>query len=188
MFTALRKLKKRSEAQKETELENTVAHAIFDIEVNNKDLKYALQPISFVSAREIKISKTRSAIIIFVPRRELQQYQEIHTKLVRELEKKFSGKHILIVAQRRALQKRTSSLIHRPRARTLKVVNENIMKDICYPAEISGLRTRVKTDGSEHLKIFLDPSEKVNLEGKLSTFSVAYRKLTGKTSSFQFAE
>lgn len=59
MFTALRKLKKRSEDQKESELENQVAHAIFDLEVNNEELKSALQPLSFVGAQEIKVSKTK---------------------------------------------------------------------------------------------------------------------------------
>ena len=123
-----------------------------------------------------------------IRRKKIQQYQEIHTKLVRELEKKFSGKHVIIVAQRRALPKRTSSLVHRPRVRTLKTVQENIMKDVCFPAEISGLRTRVKLDGSEHLKIYLDPSEKANLEAKLRTFSVTYKKLTGKTCEYRFAD
>lgn len=130
----------------------------------------------------------RSVILIFVPRRELSQFHEIHAKLVRELEKKFSGKHILIVAQRRALTKRTSSLVHLPRARTLRVVNENYLNDVVFPAEIVGLRTRVKLDGSEHLKVFLDPSERTNLESKLRSFTVAYKKLTGKTSEFLFAD
>ena len=41
----------------------------------------------------------KKAIIIFVPVPQLRQYQKIQTRLVRELEKKFSGKHVVFIAQ-----------------------------------------------------------------------------------------
>ncbi len=41
----------------------------------------------------------KKAIIIFVPVPQLKAYQKIQTRLVRELEKKFSGKHVVFIAQ-----------------------------------------------------------------------------------------
>ena len=41
----------------------------------------------------------KKAIIIFVPVPQLRAYQKIQTRLVRELEKKFSGKHVVFIAQ-----------------------------------------------------------------------------------------
>ena len=41
----------------------------------------------------------KKAIIIFVPVPQLRSYQKIQTRLVRELEKKFSGKHVVFIAQ-----------------------------------------------------------------------------------------
>lgn len=41
----------------------------------------------------------RKAIIIFVPVPQLKSFQKIQVRLVRELEKKFSGKHVVFIAQ-----------------------------------------------------------------------------------------
>ena len=41
----------------------------------------------------------KKAIIIFVPVPQLKAYQKIQTRLVRELEKKFSGKPVVFIAQ-----------------------------------------------------------------------------------------
>ena len=45
--------------------------------------------------------------MIFVPVPQLKSFQKIQTRLVRELEKKFSGKHVVFIAQRRILPKPT---------------------------------------------------------------------------------
>ena len=49
----------------------------------------------------------KKAIVIFVPVPQLKSFQKIQTRLVRELEKKFSGKHVVFIAQRRILPKPT---------------------------------------------------------------------------------
>ena len=43
--------------------------------------------------------QNKKAIVIFVPVPQLKAYQKIQARLVRELEKKFSGKHVIFVAQ-----------------------------------------------------------------------------------------
>jgi hypothetical protein len=76
--------------------------------------------------------------------------------LTRELEKKFSERHVVFVAQRRTLPKPTrNSRVKqkRPRSRTLTDVHEKILEDLVYPTDIVGKRTRVGVDGSKLLKV-----------------------------------
>lgn len=50
-------------------------------------------------------SAGKKAIIIYVPFRLLKQFHAVQNRLVRELEKKFSGSHVVILAQRKILGK-----------------------------------------------------------------------------------
>ena len=72
----------------------------------NSDLKAQLRELYIAGAKEIDV-QGKKAIIIFVPVPQLRAYQKIQTHLVRELEKKFSGKHVVFIAQRRILLKPT---------------------------------------------------------------------------------
>ena len=76
--------------------------------------------------------------------------------VTRELEKKFSDRHVVFVAQRRILAKpsrRDNPKQPRPRSRTLTAVHESLLEDLCHPSEIVGKRTRVKVDGSKTIKV-----------------------------------
>lgn len=56
---------------------------------------YALTDIDRV--QEIEVAN-RKVLIISVPVPQLKAFQKIQQRLVRELEKKFSGKHVLFIA------------------------------------------------------------------------------------------
>jgi small subunit ribosomal protein S7e len=110
--------------------------------------------------------------------------------LTRELEKKFSDRHVVFVGQRRILGKpsrKNRNQQPRPHSRTLTAVHESILEDLVYPSEITGKRTRVATDGSRLVKCFLDSKDATSLEYKLDSFSSIYKKLTGRDVSFQFS-
>ena len=84
-------------------------------------------PVGFCN--QVECSGGKKAIVVFVPVPQLKAFQKIQTRsfclqcgemyvevylslfcnfrLVRELEKKFSGKHVVFVAQRRILPKPT---------------------------------------------------------------------------------
>jgi small subunit ribosomal protein S7e len=105
------------------------------------------------------------------------------------LEKKFSGRHVVIIAQRRILRKPTRKSREkqlRPRSRTLTAVHDAILEDLVFPSEIVGKRIRIRLDGSKLIKVHLDKSQQTNLEHKLETFSAVYKKLTGKEVLFEF--
>merc|ERR1712179_126905 len=122
-----------------------------DLEVNS-DLKAALRELNITAAKEVDCSGGKKAVVIFVPVPQLKAFQKIQTRLVRELEKKFSGKHVVFIAQRRILPKPTRKANKlkqkRPRSRTLMAVHNAILDDLVYPAEIVGKRIRIRLDGS----------------------------------------
>merc|ERR1711972_519201 len=118
--------------------------------------------------------------------------QKVQGRLIRELEKKFSKKHFIFVANRTILDKnfRRKGLNVRPRSRTLTSVHDAILDDVVGPTEIVGRRTRISVDGSKLLKVFLDPKDKdkSDVEAKLSTFSAVYKKLCNKEAVFTFPD
>ncbi|KDO59029.1 hypothetical protein CISIN_1g029530mg [Citrus sinensis] len=133
------------------------------------------------------VSGNRKAIVVYVPYRLRKAYRKIHSRLVRELEKKFSGKDVVLIATRRIVRPpKKGSAVQRPRSRTLTAVHDAMLEDVVYPAEIVGKRVRYRLDGSKIIKIFLDPKERNNTEYKLESFSGVYRKLTGKDVVFDY--
>lgn len=151
------------------------------------ELKADLRDLFFNAAKEVDISTGRKAIVIHVPFRLLKAFHKVQVRLVRELEKKFSGKDVVIVANRRIMPKPTTgAAIARPRSRTLTAVHAALLEDLVYPTEIVGKRTRYRSDGSKLLKVFLDPKDRNSTEYKLDTFAGVYKKLTGRDCSFEF--
>ena len=115
------------------------------------------------------------------------------SSLTRELEKKFSDRHVLILASRRILPRprrsnrsRTTLKQKRPRSRTLTAVHEAILNDLVFPVEIVGKRVRTREDGSKLMKVVLDEKERGGVDYRLDTYSEVYRRLTGRTVVFEF--
>jgi small subunit ribosomal protein S7e len=166
-----------------------VAQALCDLEANSNDLKAELGELYIVSAKEVEVTG-RKGVVIFVPFKLLKVVHKIQSRLVRELEKKFSGKHVVIIGQRRIMRKPTSGQRQpkqkRPRSRTLTAVHDAILEDLVFPTEIVGKHTRYRLDGSKMTKVYLDPKEAPNVEYKVDTFATVYKKLTGKEVKFEF--
>ncbi|KAI0851061.1 40S ribosomal protein S7 [Daldinia vernicosa] len=196
MSAALNKIAPNSPSrQNPSELETSIANALYDLETNTTDLKSALRPLQFVSAREIEVGHGKKAIVIFVPVPALQGFHRVQQRLTRELEKKFSDRHVLILASRRILPRpkrsarsRNTLKQKRPRSRTLTAVHDAILTDLVYPVDIVGKRLRYKVDGSKLLKVILDEKERGGVDYRLDTYSEVYRRLTGRTVTFEFPQ
>lgn len=79
------KISKGKDAEPTEFFEESVAQAFFDLENTNQDL--------FInSAAEIDVSGAKKAVVIHVPYRLRKAFRKIQRRLIRELEKKFSGK------------------------------------------------------------------------------------------------
>ncbi|EPQ10200.1 40S ribosomal protein S7 [Myotis brandtii] len=161
----------------------------------NSDLKAQLREMNITAAKETEVGGGRKAIIIFVPVPQLKSFQKIHVRLVCELEKKFSGKHVVFIAQRRILPKptrksRKNNKQKHPRSPMLTSVHDAIRLDLVFPREIVGMgkRIHVRMDGSRLIKVHLDKAQQNNVEHKDKTFSGVYKKLTGKDDNFEFLE
>jgi small subunit ribosomal protein S7e len=166
-------------------LEDEVAQAIFDIELSHTSLKGNLQHLYINTAKEVEVG-AKIALVIFYPLRFIHKFRKIHKQLVAELEKKFSGKHVVFIAQRKIARKQKQSSAKIPRTRTMTAVHDAILTDIVFPFDIVGRRWRYKVDGSKHTKIFFDAREKEKAESKVQAFSVIYKKLTNKDVSFGY--
>lgn len=181
-------LKKTKQASPD-EFELSVAEEILRLETSSSDLTAPLKDLYITAAKEVTVPNGR-AIILYVPYKLLKSFRGIQQRLVRELEKKFSGAHVLVIAQRTILGKnytrsnKTSGV--RPRSRTLTAVQDAILEDILYPTEIAGKRTRCKVDGSRLLKVQIDSKDQANVEPRLATYASVYTKLTNKQVSFFF--
>ncbi|XP_039046534.1 40S ribosomal protein S7-1-like [Hibiscus syriacus] len=135
----------------------------------------------FSTCSQIDVSGSRKSVVIHVPYILRKAFRKVHVKLVRELEKKFSGKDVILIATRRILRPpKKCSAVQRPRSRTLTAVHEAMLEDIVLSAEIVGKRIRYRIDGTKIMKVYLDLKERNNTEYKLETFLAVYRKLAGK--------
>ena len=93
-------------------LEEQIARAFVELEMTSKDLSAELRELHFTSAKEVAISVTnKQAYVIFVPYRQHAKFKKIQSRLIRELEKKFSGKHVFFLAQRTILSRNVSSYL-----------------------------------------------------------------------------
>merc|ERR1712142_743369 len=156
-----------------------ISQALLDLEVNS-DLKTQLRDLHVTAAKETDVGGGKKSVIVFVPVPQLKDYRKIQTRLVRELEKKFSGRHFVFVAQRRILPKPTKKSRNalkqkRPRNRTLTSVHSAILDDVVFPAEIVGKRMRVKLNGSRTTKVLLDKSQQTQVEHKVGTYTAIYK-------------
>ena len=109
--------------------------------------------------QEVDVGGGKQCIVVFVPVPMLGQFQKVikERSLIEELEKKFAGQSIIVIAERRILRKESRNTRQlkqlRPRSRTLTAVHESILDDLVFPTEIVGKRTRVRQDGSKLLKV-----------------------------------
>ncbi|KAF1986815.1 ribosomal protein S7e [Aulographum hederae CBS 113979] len=193
---ALNKIAPNSPSRQDpSEIEESIASALFDLESNIPDMKSSLRPLQFVSAREIEVGHGRKAVVIFVPVPLLAGWHKSQQRLTRELEKKFSDRHVLIIASRRILPRPkrsnrsyTAQKQKRPRSRTHTAVHDAILEDLVYPVEIVGKRLRTKTDGTKLLKVILDEKERGGVDYRLDTYTDVYKRLTGKSVHFEFPQ
>jgi len=192
MSEAVTKKVVKKDGSKATKLEKQVAKALIDLEGTVKDLVAILRTMYIHAAKLIEFNqmgKRKEAIVIFLPCAIHRKVRRHLNRIIRELEKKFSSKYVIFVAQRTILSKqyaRQSRGLRRPRSRTLTAVHDAILEDVVYPTQIVGKRTRVRVDGSKILKIYLDPKDAKEVDVKLVCFAAVYKKLTNKTVECMF--
>ncbi|XP_067625289.1 small ribosomal subunit protein eS7-like [Eurosta solidaginis] len=173
------------------DFEKSIAQKLLELEAN-RDLTPHLRDLHITRAREIEFG-SKKAVIIYVPIPQQKTFQKIQIILVRELEKKFSGKHVVVVGERKLLPKPTGKARNplkqkRPRPRTLTAIYDAILEDLVFPVGSVGKRIRVKLDGSQLIKVHLDKNQQTTIEHKVDTFTSVYKKLTGRDGTFEYPD
>jgi small subunit ribosomal protein S7e len=171
------------------EFELKVAEELAKLEAT-PELKADLENLYIIGAKEIPTPGGKKAVILMVPYKLLASFRKVQVRVVRELEKKLQGRHVVVIAHRTmygdsfARDVKTKGV--RPRSRTLTQVQEAMLDDIVYPTEIVGKRIRYKQDGSKTLKVLLHSRDIITAETKIDTFAAVYRSLTSKDTVFSF--
>ena len=65
--------------------------------MTSTELKASLRDLYITAAKDVDCGNGKKAIIIYVPFKLLTSFNKIQQRLVRELEKKFSGRHVIVV-------------------------------------------------------------------------------------------
>ncbi|XP_021309541.1 40S ribosomal protein S7 [Sorghum bicolor] len=107
MYTARKKIQKEKGLEP-SEFEDSVAQAFFDLENGNQELKSDLKDLYINNAIQMDVAGSRKAVVIHVPYRLRKAFRKIHVRLVRELEKKFSGK--ILIGSRLLFEERQKML------------------------------------------------------------------------------
>jgi small subunit ribosomal protein S7e len=184
----LRKLRK-AKRTKASSIENDVAQALFQLELSHKTLGECLPRFHINTAKEVEhpISK-KKGLLVFYPLRFVQLVRKVQKTLVSELEKRFPGRVISLVAQRKVVKRPSDiyKLQEVQRSRTATAVNEGILNDLLFPADVVGRRWRFRTDGSRVLKVYLDARDKSKLSGRIAMAAYLYKKLTHRLVQFHY--
>ena len=87
-----------------------------------------------------------------VPYRLLKAFHKVQQRLVRELEKKFSGKDVVLIANRRVMPTPSSGKsIARPRSRTLTAVRLQIPRSCCLsPCQVMAVWGQLPSAFPQH--------------------------------------
>lgn len=182
-MSAARKVTK----QDASELELQVGQALIDLENASPDLKADLRPLQIASVRELDVTGGKKALVIFVPVPLLPNLHKVQQRVTRELEKKFSDRHVVFLADRKIIPKpgKNSQLKQkRPKSRTLTAVHDAMLEDLVYPTQIVGKRIRFQVGGHKIHKVLLGSKDISSTDYKLDSLQAVYNKLTGKSIEF----
>eukprot|EP00796_Vickermania_ingenoplastis_P010743 gene10743-7471_t len=184
----LRKLRKLKSA-KPSEIENSVAKALFDLEQNHKTLQSQLPRFHINGVRLVESPRfKKTAMIVFYPLRYLMLVRSVQRTLTSELEKRHPNHVVVLVAQRK-ITKRPDNIykIQRvQRSKTSTAVFENILNDLIYPCDVVARRWNFRADGSKIMKVFIDAHERKKIEVRLPILAHVYKLLTHRAVSFAF--
>jgi small subunit ribosomal protein S7e len=172
---------RKAKRSKATETENEVAKAIYDLQLSHKAMKDVLPRFHFNTAKKVEVvGAKKQAVLVFYPLRFVMLVRKLQKTMVAEMEKRFAGSSFFFVAQRKIVKRPNDvyKLQDVQRSRTATAVNEAILEDLLYPADIVGRRWRFRTDGSRVMKIYLDARDRKKMDARLVLAAALYKKLT----------
>uniref|UniRef100_A0A7S3P341 40S ribosomal protein S7 n=2 Tax=Euplotes crassus TaxID=5936 RepID=A0A7S3P341_EUPCR len=178
------------------EHEETVSKIVNDYQIQLKEdsvIRKDLERVFIASVEEFHVVERDGhhikCLLVKLPYKSFEPYTRIRSAFVGHLERKLNCM-VFVVGMRKILSKRvkTPGVKKRPISRTLTHVFNCLLDDVCLPSQIVGKQIRVHTDGTQTMKVFLDPLDKEKVEDRLDAMSEAYKKLTTRKVKFFFAK
>ena len=185
------KLQKK-EGQRATELEEEIAKTLSAFETANADLQQHLKFVYVNSAEEVEFENNCTIskyVLVRIPFRSLPYYRKVAGKVIDALESKFKWP-VIVIANRTIQSKRakTHASQMRPRSRTLKAVHAALLEDIVVPSSVTARSIRCANGSNAQEKVYLDPLDKMNVEGKVDCMAHAYARLTTHKIHIDFSK
>ena len=192
MFNRRDKIIKKDGA-KPTDLEEEVAKALHQLELNNKPVKAHLSIIFINSVENVDYEQQGGAagqyMLVRIPHRSLAAFRKVGTLVQEYLEAQYE-KPVIIIANRTIIS--PSAKHHpsqmRPRSRTLTAVHKELLTDVCFPSSISGRAMRITADGKKHAKVYLDPLDREVMIDRIAAVSHCYHMLTTHKIALGFSK
>ena len=94
--------------------------------------------------------------------------------------------HVFVIAKRTIINPRSDYAQNIPRSRTLTSVYDSILEDILIPGQIIGKRTRIRLDGTQLIKIWLNEESREILESRVDLICNLYKALTNRKLAVEF--
>merc|ERR1711871_1231084 len=116
MFTTRQRIKKTK--GEPTELENQVAQAFVDLEINNEELRPFLKNLHIAAAKEVVVNKSTAAIVIFIPYRLKDLFRKNQVRLCASWRRSSLASTSCLRLSARFRTRSLASPARRPRARS----------------------------------------------------------------------
>ena len=94
--------------------------------------------------------------------------------------------HVFVIAKRTIINPRSDYKQNIPRNRTLTNVYDSILEDILIPGQIIGKRIRIRLDGTQLIKVWINDESQDILGPKVDLICNLYKALTNRKLAVEF--
>lgn len=149
-----------------------------------------LKNAKVVDVKEFKFTddkKNESALVVYLP----FPFHKEHKSQIKLICNHLTDKrkqHAFVVAKRTIIHERSDYPQKIPRNRTLTSVYDSILEDILLPAQIIGKRIRIRSDGSQLIKVHVNEDSREFIESKVDLICHLYKALTNRNLAIEFRQ
>jgi len=159
------------------------------LHIQDQEVKKEIEGIKVENAAEIQSSDSKKCYLVQVSSDSEKNLHKAHASIVKAFETKLSSSVVIVPAR-----KKINGKLHRayrgklvPRHETLSHVYDSFLQDVVFPAAIVGKRVRYPKSKARQYKVLVDKLDREAIEGKVGSIVGAYKALTNRNLSIEFA-
>ncbi len=156
--------------------------------IQEPEIKKEVDAIKIENVAERTTTDNKKYYLVQVTANE-KDLHKAHGSIVKSFEKKLSSSVVIIPHRRRINGKLHRAYKGRlvPRHETLSHVYDSYLQDIVFPASVVGKRIRYPKSNARQYKVIVDKLDRDTIEGKLGAITSAYKALTNRNLTVEFA-